>query len=173
MQDFQELMPDEQIFRRVWQRVMPDDTYSSIVVHQPGEDGKPEEKRPAAPETQPEPEQELRELLQMIDEGMSIAAAIVRRQPGAWPLRDSLRQSGAQLRSAWFLHTGRRWEVIGGKLIQNASLEQLLRRQYLWELRFSRKCRDGTGEEIREIVPELEGGSWRRRSMIRRLLAHM
>ena len=177
MQDYQELTPDAEVFRRVWQRVMPDDTYSPIAVHQPGEERRPGPapggEPPRRPEKPQNAEQELRVLLRMMDEALGTVAAIVRRQPGAWPLRDSIRRSAAQLRSAWFLHTGRRWAGNTGPSGRDAPLEQLLRRQYMWEIRFTQQCRQTGVQEIREILPQLEEDSNRRRGMIRRMLVRM
>lgn len=185
MQDYQELTPDAETFRRVWQRVMPDAEHSPIVVHSPGkEQGKqraasvPPRPQPQ-PQPQPKPEEPagdesgLRKLLQELDEGLGTVAAIVRRQPGAWPLRDSIRKSAAQVRAAWFLLTGRRWNRPQG-MGQGGELGALLRRQYVWEIRFSQLCRELEqtlqAGDLREILPELEGESRRRRSMIRSLL---
>lgn len=179
MQELQELMPDEETFRRVWRRVMPDEKNSPIVVHPPGPKQRPQtqnqpRQRTEAPE-QPEEDQELlRRMLEMLDDGVGSAAVIVHRQPGAWPLQDSLRKSAVQARSAWFLMTGRRWEGRPRPADRNMRQGWLLREQYIREVEFSRLCRDGAqhsrGEAVREISPGLEAASRRRREMIRNLL---
>ena len=119
-------------------------------------------------------EELLRRMLETLDEGLAVVGIIVRRQPGAWPLLDSLRRSASQARSAWFLMTGRRWESGNRPIRGNTPLGNLLREQYIRELQFSQLCREGgrsRGEELREISPELERASGRRRGMIRNLLA--
>lgn len=183
MQEFQELAPDQETFARVWKRVMPDESVSPIVVHQPPKgQNRPARPRPTpqpGPEPIPEPvagdEQLLRRLLESVEEGLAGAGEILRRQPGARPLLESLRGSAGQLRAAWFLLTGRRWQP--GRMNQSGGgeLSALLRRQYIWEIDFSHLARE-TGravqaEDVREIFPELEEQSARRRGMIRRMLA--
>lgn len=181
MQEFQELTPDEETFRRVWARVMPDEASSPIAVRPPaGGERPPVQPRPPRPERPPEPPMEgerlLRQMLEMLDEGIAAAGAIMRRQPWAWPLLDSLRTSAAQARPAWFLMTGRRWEGRFRPLSGNVPLERLLREQYIREVEFSRLCREGENsrsEELREISPALEDASRARRRMIRNLLARI
>ena len=59
MLDFQELMPDEETFRRVWARVMPDEQSSPIALRPPsGGPRPPERPRPPRPERPPEPPME-------------------------------------------------------------------------------------------------------------------
>ena len=115
-----------------------------------------------------------RQMLEELDTALSRAQAIVRRQPGAWPILDSLKKSAGQVRSVWFLITGRRWGNRMREVGSNIPLERLLRDQYIWELDFSRRCRDGEKqfreEDIRELMPRLELASRRRREMIRNLL---
>jgi len=123
-----------------------------------------------------EGERLLRQMLEMLDEGLAAAGAVVRRQPGARALLDSLRASAAQARPVWFLMTGRRWEGRPGPGNGNIPLRELLREQYLREVEFSRLCREGENsrsEELREISPALGEASGRRRRMIRSLLARM
>ena len=173
MQDFQELMPDEETFRRVWQRVMPDESISPIAVRRPGEP-------PAAPPPQSAPtrpggdEGLLRQMLEELDEGVANAGVLVRRQLGARGLWESLNNSASQLRGAWFLLTGRRWMPRPRGTGWTLSTGQLLREAYLRELELSRLYRAGEqdfrGEDLRELMPELEQAARQRRGMIRKLL---
>jgi len=175
MQEFQELVPDEETFRRVWQRVMGDREDSPIAVHRPDRGPRPPE-RPRPPQ-RPEPVKDeglLRQILEEMDGAMGRVMTIARRQPGAGALADSVRRSLSRARSAWFLLTGRRWESRPAGTLPMRPVGELLREQYLWELNFSRLCRDAAqrdrSEELRELGEELEQESRRRRRMIRNLL---
>ncbi len=183
MQDIQELAPDEETFRRVWQRVMPDESISPIVVHRPGP-GQPSQRptqRPPQrpPENRPDgPERDerlIRQMLEELENAMARMGAVVRRQPRARPIWESLNRSAARLRTLWYLITGDRWVVRPRRETFSAPVDRLLREQYLWEISFSRLCREGMEkqreEETRELMPELEQASRRRRGMIRNLLA--
>jgi len=167
LQEFQQLMPDEETFRRVWKRVMPEDQNSPIVLRQPEPRGE-EVMEPVGEETL------LRQILEELDGGMRRTAAIASLEPGGRGLWESVRRSAAQARSAWFLLTGQRWQSRSRPSGRRTPKEHLMREQYLWEVNFSRLCRDGrrSGEETaEEILPELERESRRRRGMIRNLLA--
>jgi hypothetical protein len=176
VQEFQELMPDEETFRLVWQRVMPDERVSPIVVHKPGQ--QPEQRQPMPP-APPRPEHPngderlLREMLEEMDRGLGAARVLVRRQGGR-ALWESLNTSAAHLRSAWFLLTGRRWMPRMGEIGRVVPDGQLLREQYLRELELSRLYRTAAGEfraeDLVEMLPELEQASRRRRGMIRMML---
>lgn len=175
MQDYQELVPDAELFARVWKRVMPDESMSLIEVHRP-EGHAPKEKGSAVP---PKPRRDdrewLREVLEEMEAGLGRAGDILRRDPGAWPLEENMRKSAAQLRAAWLLLTGERWRSRAEGRPYRGSMENLLREQYLWELRLSGLCRQA-GEELKsadgaEIMPEQESESRKRRRMLRHMLA--
>lgn len=179
MKEYQELAPDEETFRRVWKRVMPDENLSQIVVHSPKENnGKGPTPEPALPSPQPPAsggdEQRLRQVLETLDEGLMGAGGILRRQPGAYPLWDSLRRSAAQAQAAWFLLTGARWPARRQRAGNRERPGAVLRRQYVWEIQFSQLCREMgramEAEDIREIFPDMEEETRRRRAMIRNLL---
>ena len=178
MQEFQELMPDEETFRRVWQRVMPDEEASPIVVRAP-EPGGAEGRMPRPPRPQGQgaggDEGLLRQMLEVTDRSLSEVGRFVRRQPGARSLWESLNRSAAKLRSVWFLLTGRRWMGRPGESGRPVPSGLLLREQYLRELELSRMYRTGRRafreEDLKEILPELEQASLRRREMIRELLS--
>ena len=176
VQDYQELTPDAETFARVWKRVMPDEQLSQIVVHSPGEQAQPRQKMPAAPAREGD-DIRLRPVLEALDEGMAGAEGIVRRQPGAWPLREDLSKSAAQLRAAWMLLTGRKWLPAAGRQGGREGMPRLLREQYLWELRFAQLCREAEAavqaEDVREIFPEQMASSQRRRKMLRHLMGRM
>lgn len=176
MQDYPNLTPDAETFARVWKRVMPDESLSQIVVHSPEEHKQREQQSPAANEAGTMGDEErLRGLMEAMDEGMMLTGEIFRRQPGAWPLRENLRTSAAQLRAAWQLLTGRRWRDAGAMTSGREQFQRILREQYLWEIRFSQLCREAgeqmRAEDLREIFPEQEDASRRRRRMVRHLLA--
>ena len=173
MQDYEELVPDAEMFARVWKRVMPDEEASPIVVHRSGE-----RRMQTPPPRQPDglgDEARLRELLEQMDEGMARGREILRRDRGAWPLKESLDRSAAQLRAAWMLYTGDRWRSAMRSMPVPGRMDTLLREQYLWELRFSQLCREAgeklTGADMAEIMPEQEKDSGRRRRMLRHMLA--
>ena len=171
MQEYQQLVPDAELFARVWKRVMPDESGSPIVVHQP--EGRKQEPPPPPPVR--EDRGWLREVLEEM-EGCSVGAGeILRRDPGAWPLGESVRKSAAQLKAAWFLLMGERWKSTGRRVPFPGSMEHLLREQYVRELRLSELCRQA-GEhlqrgDVAEIMPEQEEASNRRRRMLRHMLA--
>lgn len=171
MQDFQELAPDEETFRRVWKRVMPDESASPIVVHTPGQAAVSE----PPPRMEAQDETILREMLVLLEMGLSASELVVRRQPGAWPLKESLQRSAGQAKSVWFLMTGQQWKNRGRQRTENLPQGHLLREQYIRELQFSKLCRENASraeeEGLREIVPALEAASGRRRKMIRNLLS--
>lgn len=174
MKEYQELTPDAEVFARVWKRVMPDESVSPIVVHSPRRKNGP---KPAAPLSDPPAgdRDHLRQLVEMLDDGLGQVDEIVRRQPGAYPLTDSMRKSAAQARAAWLLLTEQRWGPGRRQQRGRETLGQLLRRQYIWEVQLSQVCREleqqVQAEDVREILPELEQASRRRRGMIRHLLA--
>lgn len=175
MQDYPNLTPDAETFARVWKRVMPDESLSQIVVHAPEEHGQGEVEKPPVNKTGVIGDEErLRGVLEAMDEGMMLTGEIFRRQPGAWPLRENLRTSAAQLRAAWQLLTGRRWRGAGALPSGRESFQRILREQYLWEIRFSQLCREAgeqmRAEDLREIFPEQEEASRKRRRMVRHLL---
>ena len=178
MEDFQELMPDEEMFRRVWKRVMPDESISPIALRRPGDHSdRPEPPRPG-PQRPNRPggdEGLLRQMLEETDRSLFALDSAVRRQPGTRGLWESLNGSAMQLRSAWFLLTGRRWRPGARDSGRIMPVGQLLREQYLRELELSRLYRMGErefrGEDLKELMPELDLASRQRRGMIRRLLA--
>ena len=173
MQEYQQLVPDAELFARVWKRVMPDESAGPIVVHQPG--GQKQE--PPQPPSPPVREDRgwLREVLEEMDGCAVGVGEILRRDPGAWPLGESVRKSAAQLKAAWFLLTGERWKSPARRGAISGSMENLLREQYVRELRLSELCRQA-GEhlqrgDVAEIMPEQEAASNRRRRMLRHMLA--
>lgn len=176
MQEFQELMPDEETFRRVWQRVMPDESLSPVVLRRPGEEqNRPMPPGPQRPNRPRGDEDLLRQMLEETDRGLFALSGAFRRQPGVRGVWESLNDSAAQLRSAWFLLTGRRWRPGARDPGRIMPVGQLLREQYLRELELFRLYRTGErefrGEDLRELMPELDLASRQRRGMIRRLLA--
>ena len=180
MQEFQELMPDEETFRRVWQRVMPDERVSPIVVHGPGQGGNAPQMPPApGPQGQNTGGDEglLRQMLEELDRSLTGVGSLARRYPGTKRLWDSLNRSASRLRSVWFLLTGRRWMGRTGEAVRGVPAGVLLREQYVRELELSRLYRAGRqafrGEDLKEILPELEQASLLRREMIRELLSRI
>lgn len=183
MTEFQELTPDEETFRRVWQRVMPEGSESPIAVG-PSERRRPGQEKPAGPRPgegprPPAPEQRqeeiLRQMLEDLEEGLSNAEQIRRQEPEGYRLLRSLRESAGQVRAAWLLLTGRRWPPFRPAREEGVRPGELLRRQYMWELRFSELCRrlgrEARDEDVEEIVPELLEQSRLRRGILRRMLS--
>ena len=173
MADYAELKPDAETFARVWKRVMPDERLSRIVVHTPEEGADLTRNVPSVPEGKGD-DIHLRPVLEALDEGLVGVEGILRRQPGAWPLREEMGKSAAQLRAAWLLATGRTWSRADRGQSGPGGLAQLLREQYRWELRFAQLCREAEAavraEDLREIFPEQGKSSQRRRKMLRHLL---
>lgn len=174
MEEFQTLMPDRETFLRVWKRVMPDDSESPIAISPPAAGPARPPKQPPRPPERPRG-LEWEELLQTMDEGMAGAHEIVRRLPGARPMLENLWGSARQVRSAYFLQTGRRWREQVPQGMGREPIRVMLRRQYVWEIRWADLCRRAAKEmeteDVREIFPELERQSKARRGMIRNLLA--
>lgn len=173
MPDYAELRPDAETFARVWKRVMPDERLSQIVLHTQEEEAGQMQNAPSVLEREGD-EVRLRPVLEALDEGMAGVEAILRRQPGAWPLRDEMRKSAAQLRAAWLLAAGRPWRKGSQGQGSRGELARLLREQYQWELRFSQLCREAEAairaEDLREIFPEQMQSGKKRRKMLRHLL---
>ena len=167
MQEFQQLTPDEETFRRVWKRVMPDGENSPIALNTPV----PRQEHSAAPL---EEERMLRQLMEELDGAVHRTSVIARRVPGGRMLRESAAKSAARIRPLWFLVTGQRWHSRPRREERHVPTDHLLREQYLWEINFSRLCREGMGngsEAAEEILPELAWESRKRRGMIRNLLS--
>jgi len=174
MKDIQELVPDEETFRRVWQRVMPDEGLSQIVIRPPAErPPMPPRPAPKPPEGEAGEQAVLGRMLRAVDEGLALAQALRRRGPEGGSLWESLNRSAARLRSAWFLRTGRRWSPRQFPPPREPEPGVLLRRMYLWELDFSRLCRalERDGEDGEELAEGLLDASRRRRRVIRGLLS--
>lgn len=175
MEEFEQLVPDADLFERVWKRVMPDEEKSIVEVNRQ----KPlqmhqHQHKPDIPAREHGEREDLQQLLTEMDEGLGQGNVIVRRVSGTWPLRSSLGRSAARLQTAWFLLTGEHWRGRPRQSVWSGG-RQMLRRQYIWELRFSQLCRQiaehTRSEELRELLPALEEQSRSRREMIRELLS--
>lgn len=169
MKDIQDLVPDDETFRRVWQRVMPEERNSSIVVRPPmGNRTAPPRPKPERPGER----NELEDLLRMLDEGLGLAGELRRRRMEGRAIWESLHKSAARVRSVWFLRTGRRWDTRPVPPPRGMDLRQLVRRQYLWEQEFSDRCRalERDGEDGEELAEELLRASRRRRTVLRGML---
>ena len=178
MREYQELTPDAEMFARVWKRVMPDESLSRIVVHT--QEGKTQsELQPTVAEVMrsgiPKERELLREVLEEMEAVRRGAGEILRRDPGAWPLLVSVRESTIQFRAAWLLLTGEHKRSGKVLLPVAGSMESLLRAQYAKELRLSELCRELEdvlkGTEMEEIPAEQRRESGRRRRMLRHLMA--
>ena len=150
MSDYAELKPDSETFARVWKRVMPDERLSQIVLHTQEEGAGAVQNVPSVPEREGD-EVRLRPVLEALDEGVAGVEAILRRQPGAWPLRDEMRKSAAQFRAAWLLAAGQPWRKGSQGQGSRGELTRLLREQYQCELRFSQLCREAEAGYIDRI----------------------
>ena len=179
MLEYQELMPDAELFARVWKRVMPDERLSHIVVHTPEEQTAQrnltsptaESPKPVVPDER----ELLAEVLEQMESVRRGVEEILRRDPGAWPLGESVRKSMPQLRAAWLILTGERRKGKNIRQTATGSMETLLREQYRRELCFSERCRQLEellgGTDVSEIMAEQRQESGRRRRMLRHMLA--
>lgn len=178
MREYQELTPDAEMFARVWKRVMPDESLSRIVVHT--QEGKTQsELQPTVAEVMrsgiPKERELLREVLEEMEAVRRGAGEILRRDPGAWPLVVSVRESTIQFRAAWLLLTGEHKRSGNVLLPVAGSMESLLRAQYAKELRLSELCRELEEmlkrTEVEEVPAEQRRESGRRRRMLRHMMA--
>ena len=162
MKDIPDLVPDPEVFRRVWQRVMPDPTISPVVPAP-----LPAPPKPPAP---PPEEDAAQRVLRALDEGLLLAGELARREPGGRALVDSLRKSAAPVRAEYFFRTGKRWSPRPAAPPKGMTTAGLLRELYRWELDFSRLCRRLEGEAWEELAPALAEASKRRRAWMRSMV---
>ncbi|MEA4933838.1 MAG: hypothetical protein VB071_09750 [Lawsonibacter sp.] len=163
---------DPETFRRVWERVMPDQKNSPIVV-KPSEGnsapapladaplaGRKIQPETTASESGPDTgteaengEQDLRQLIDMAAEGAEAAQALARRAgSGSGPLSGLMadhRRALRQLSAAYFLETGQRYQPKRHTPVRSKGLIQALREQYLWEQRWALVCLQ-TAKRVKE-----------------------
>lgn len=170
---------DPEVFRRVWARVMPDQSRSPIAVdspvpsasrapaspspaRSPTPPAKPKQ-QPSAPPPQEEPGQPLKRLMDLSREGIVFSGALVQRtgnrgRPLSALVRDHQRAL-RQLRAAYFLVTGRNYQPAGAPPPRNISLPMALREQFLWEQRWAAACLEAaermSDSTLRELCREL------------------
>lgn len=163
---------DPETFRRVWARVMPDQKNSPIVVKPSEGNSAPTPSADASParrESQPEPvipgsrpdagaeaengEQDLRQLIDLAEEGAEAAQILARRAgSGAGPLSSLMadhRRALRQLSAAYFLETGQRYQPKRHAPVRSKGLIQALREQYLWEQQWALACLQ-TAKRVKE-----------------------
>ncbi|MGE4275953.1 MAG: hypothetical protein AB7E30_02105 [Lawsonibacter sp.] len=190
---------DPETFRRVWERVMPDQTNSPIVIKTPKSApaplandlgaglpaGQNIQLEPAAPKPNQETvpgaatgEQELQRLIDLAEEGAAAAQTLARRAGGSAGPLSSLaadhRRAMRQLSAAYFLETGRRYQAKRGAPIRSRGLILALREQYLWEQQWAQTCLQAAqrAEEptIRDLCRELAQDASLHNCAIRRVL---
>jgi len=139
-QGFTPLSPqhlDPDVFRRVWNRVMPDQKDSPIVLS-PAKPGR----TPAPPPPKPQPAPPTPEqLLEQLRSAVLQAQVLARRTGGNRALAQlsaHRQQDLRRLSAAWFLSTGRRLQSHGQPPPPPADLAQALREQFLWEQAWQR-----------------------------------
>ena len=194
------MQPDPEVFRRVWNRVMPDQKDSPIAISPPPKPvpPKPAPPRPAPPKPPapplrpapprrpvppPQPRQApagelLRSLMDMAQEGAASAALLVRRAGNQGRALASMpaafRQAQRRLSAAYFLETGARYQPPAAAPSRSVALPQALREQFLWEQDWCRACARAAGQSsdasLQSLLRELAREGESRRQTIRALL---
>lgn len=168
---------DPEAFRRVWNRVMPDQKDSPIVLTPPA----PRKPQPKPPHPAPRPEApSLKELLEELRSALLQAQLLARRTGGnraLLQLAAHRQQALRQLNTAWFLTTGRRFQSHTQPPPPSADLAQALREQFLWEQKWARDslaaAEAAKDPSLAEQLRELSYGSQPRLRTIRSLLERM
>lgn len=193
---------DPETFRRVWERVMPDQKNSPIVVPPAPNGGKtpprPGERErtgrpgpgpgwsgPGAPrreETAARGDEEaLHRLMDLAQEGVLSAQTLVRRGGNRGKsltiLAEDDRRALRRLSALCFLTTGRRYQPKGTATPWQGTLEQGLRERFWWEQEWVRACREleqQTREDnLRELCGELAREGMAHGRLIRGILEQM
>ena len=169
--------PDWETFQRVWKRVMPDEKNSLIQVAPPPK-GKENEDRPAGGrKTQTV---QLEELLKQICAGVKRVEGVAGRT-GALPVWSALYRQRAQnlrqLGALYFLRTGKRYTCPQMHSGERMEIDQMLRREYLWEERWVQYCaewgKETPREEERRLSRELVQQAVQRQQRIRQALERL
>ncbi len=191
--------PGPEVFRRVWDRVMPDQRDSPLVLAAPpgGEEVPPAPASEPAPEPAPSPAEPplclgeasqpdtaaLSALMDRARENLSAAWALARRrslQGGGRALSELAAdhsRATRQLSAAYFLITGTRYRPAEHKTALPASLPLALRDQFVREQRWERICRRAAEAAadpcLRELYLELAQDGALHAGTIRSLLERM
>lgn len=168
---------DPEAFRRVWNRVMPDQKDSPIVLAPPTPRKQPPNPSPpAAPPKAPD----LPELLEELRSALLQAQLLARRTGGnraLLQLAAHRQQALRQLNTAWFLTTGRRFRSHTQPVPPSGDLAQALREQFLWEQKWARDtlaaAEAAKDPSLAQQLRELSHGSQPRLRTIRSLLERM
>lgn len=168
---------DPEVFRRVWNRVMPDQKDSPIVLASTARSQPSKPRRPAPAE---EPVPPLPALLEESRIGVLQAQALVRRTGGNRALSQlaaSRQQAMRQLNASHFLATGQRFQSSAPVPSPPADLAQALRGQFLWEQQWARNCLSAAKHTddpaLAKLLQALAAGTQPRLRVIRTLLEHM
>lgn len=178
---------DPETFRRVWQRVMPDQSGSPISLSPAPEMGrlKPPSPAPRPHQTQPRPsrppegeEARLRRLMDLAQSGMAAGLRLARRNGNRTrslaPLSESCRRGLRRLSAAHFLLTGRRYLPRVQPVHSSTPLDMALRERFLWEQQWVRACLQGAEESddpaLKGLYRELAQEGETRQTLIRRVL---
>lgn len=169
--------PDWETFQRVWKRVMPEEKNSPIQVALPPEQQK--NNGCAASENRPQ-NVELEELIKQLCAGISRVEGLAGRA-GVLPIWTLLYRQRAQnlrqLSTLYFLRTGKRYACPRTHSGERVEVDQMLRREYLWEERWLQYCTgwgEGTPrEEERRLSRELFQQAVQRQQKIRQVLERL
>lgn len=181
-------MPDAETFRRVWNRVMPDDSVSPIAFNIPeasttqtvectsqnpvqqGATTKTEEKEWTMVDA-------LEQLLQEICLGvwMTVGMASQYGVHSIWGILHRQRRQGQRkLEILYFLQTGGSYTCQPISVCPCGTMQQRLRQQYIWERDWEQHCKQCAERirerELQELCGELETQSEQRRQRIRQTL---
>lgn len=166
---------DPEAFRRVWNRVMPDQKDSPIVLAPPNSRKQPHPPASPAPKAPGLPE-----LLEELRSALLQAQLLARRTGGnraLLQLAAHRQQALRQLHAAWFLTTGRRFQSHTQPPPPPSDLAQALREQFLWEQKWARDtlsaAQAAKDPALAEQLRELSHGSQPRLRTIRTLLERM
>lgn len=147
---------DPDVFRRVWNRVMPDQKDCPIIPA-----AVPRSKTPTvppAPVPPPDPTKILQERMAQLRPGVMQAQYLVRRygpQPLLLRLMRERQQAMRQLSAACFLACGQRFQPSGQVPAPPAPLATALREQFFWEQQWAQDCLLSSGDAEDSTLKEL------------------
>lgn len=170
---------DPEVFRRVWNRVMPDQKDCPIIPAAPRPKAPPV-RPPAAAPTPPDAAQLLRERMAQLRIGTLQAQHLARRYGSKPPLVRLMRerqQAMRKLSAACFLACGQRFQPSGQVPAPPTPLAAALREQFFWEQQWAQDCLLSSGDvgdpSLKELFQTLSHQSQARSRDIRTQLERM
>ena len=148
---------DPEVFRRVWNRVMPDQKDCPISPAAPHPKAPPVRPSAASP-TPPDATQLLRERMAQLRPGVMQSQYLVRRygpQPLLLRLMRERQQTMRKLSAACFLACGQRFQPSGQVPAPPAPLAAALREQFFWEQQWAQDCLLSSGDAEDSTLKEL------------------